>query len=210
MAADAGIAAIVLAGGRGSRLQDRDKGLILLAGRPLAGWVVERLRPQTTELVLSANRNLDAYRALGCPVVSDDLPGQPGPLAGILAASAGVGREWLLVAPCDTPFLPHDLADRLLAAAQAAGVLLARAADPRRSHYAVVLLHRDLLADMRETMAAGERSLRGWQARHRHAEVRFESAQHFLNINTAADLAHAESIVGGQIGVTDAGQRVVH
>lgn len=189
------IAAIVLAGGRGRRMDERDKGLVELAGRPLAAWVIACLRPQVGEVVVSANRNLDAYAALGCPVVADELPGQPGPLAGILAAAGHTRAAWLLVSPCDTPFLPADLADRLLAGARREGVELVRAAEPGRIHYAIMLLHRRLLDDLAAALAAGERRVQGWQARHRHAEAVFESPEAFLNVNSAADLAAAEALL---------------
>lgn len=189
------VAAIVLAGGRGRRMDERDKGLVDLAGRPLAAWVIERLRPQVDEIVVSANRHLDAYAAFDCPVVPDTLPGQPGPLAGILAAGGHTGADWLLVTPCDTPFLPADLVARLLAVAQAQEVPLVRAADGERIHYAVMLMHRHLLADMAAALADGERRVQAWQARHAHAEARFEAPDAFLNINSADDLRLAEAML---------------
>jgi molybdopterin-guanine dinucleotide biosynthesis protein A len=194
---DQAIAAIVLAGGRGRRLGERDKGLVELAGRPLAGWVIERVRPQVAEIVVSANRNLDAYAALGHPVVPDTLPDQPGPLAGILAAAGRTAADWLLVVPCDTPALPAHLAAHMLAVARARDVPLVRAADGERIHYAVMLLHRRLLADMAASLAAGERRVQAWQDRHPHAEARFESAHAFININTDEDLRQAETLVLG-------------
>jgi molybdopterin-guanine dinucleotide biosynthesis protein A len=194
-AADRRPAAIVLAGGRGRRMDARDKGLVDLAGHPLAGWVIERLRPQVGEIVVSANRNLADYAALGFPVVADTLPDQPGPLAGILAAADRIAADWLLVTPCDTPFLPDDLAERLLAVARARDVPLVRAADGRQIHYAVMLLHRRLLADMAAALAGGERRVQAWQARHPHAEVVFDAPDAFLNVNTEADLAVAEARV---------------
>jgi len=195
MASEPAIAAIVLAGGRGRRLGERDKGLIELAGRPLAGWVIDRLRPQVGEIVVSANRNLDAYAALGYPVVADTLPGQPGPLAGILAAAGHTRADWLLVVPCDTPMLPDRLAGHMLAVAQARGVPLVRAADGARTHYAVMLLHRRLLADMANCLAAGERRVQAWQDRHPHAEAEFDGPAAFLNVNTEDDLRQAEALV---------------
>lgn len=189
------IAAIVLAGGRGRRMDERDKGLVELAGRPLAGWVVDSLRGQVDEIVVSANRNLDAYAALGCPVVPDALPDRPGPLAGILAAAETSAADWLLATPCDTPFLPADLAERMLATAQANDVPLVRAADGERIHYAVMLLHRRLLADMAAALAEGERRVQAWQARHPHAEAVFDDRAAFLNVNTEDDLRRAEDRV---------------
>ena len=78
------ITGLVLAGGRGSRMGGADKGLQPLRGRPLAQHAIERLRPPVGPLWVSANRHADAYAALGVPVCADTVPGQPGPLAGLL------------------------------------------------------------------------------------------------------------------------------
>lgn len=180
-------------------MDESDKGLVELAGRPLAGWVIECLRPQVGAIVVSANRNLDAYAALGCPVVADTLPDQPGPLAGIVAAGQATSADWLLVTPCDTPFLPADLASRMLAVARERKVPLVRAADGERIHYAVMLLHRRLLADVAAALAEGERRVQGWQARHPHAEATFVASDAFLNVNTADDLRHAGEHISARV-----------
>ncbi len=185
-------AAILLSGGRGSRLGGREKGLAPLAGRPLIEWVIERVASQVSELVISANQQADAYRALGWPVVADTLPDQPGPLAGILAAATVLQAEWLLVVPCDTPFLPPNLVSRLTAAT-GEGVWLARATDAEQAHYAVMRLHRSLLPDMAEFLAGGQRSVQRWQARHPCGEARFPDPEAFANLNTAEDFARAEA-----------------
>ena len=185
-------AAILLSGGRGCRLGGREKGLAPLAGRPLIQWVIDRVAPQVDKLVISANQQTDAYRALGWPVVADTLPDQPGPLAGILAAATLLQAEWLLVVPCDTPFLPLELVNQL-AAATGDGVHLARATDAEQDHYAVMRLHRRLLPDMAAFLAEGQRSVQRWQARHPCGEARFPDPNAFANLNTAADFAHAEA-----------------
>ena len=102
------IHALILAGGRGSRMGGVDKGLQLLEGRPLVAHVIERLAPQAASLLISANRNLDAYAALGHRVLADP-PGLEfaGPLAGMLAGLEALPDDaWLLTAPCDCPRLP--------------------------------------------------------------------------------------------------------
>lgn len=189
------IGAVVLAGGRATRLEGVDKGLVQLAGRPLLAHVLARLAGTVAGVAVSANRNLDAYAGFGYAVVRDASDDYPGPLAGLLAAAPLLDTPWLLCVPCDTPFLPTDLAARLYAAAQAAGSPLARAADAARAQFAVMLLRRELLDDLAAWLAAGGRRVQDWQARHAPAEARFEQPEWaFLNINDAAELRHAEAI----------------
>ncbi|MGB5063699.1 MAG: molybdenum cofactor guanylyltransferase MobA, partial [Candidatus Competibacter sp.] len=111
------VTGVILAGGRAERMGGRDKGLLPLAGEPLIAHGIRRLRPQVAELLISANRNHDAYRTYGCRVVGDDPDGRfRGPLAGMLAALRVAETPYLLTAPCDSPLLPVDYARRMLAA----------------------------------------------------------------------------------------------
>ena len=109
------ITGLLLAGGRGMRMGGADKGLQLLHDEPLAAHVLKRLAPQTGALLISANRHPEAYSALGAPfgatVVADTLAGFPGPLAGLLTGLRAAGTAYVLSAPCDSPWLPDDLAE---------------------------------------------------------------------------------------------------
>jgi len=191
------ISGILLAGGRARRLGGQDKGLIELAGRTLAARTLERLAPQVDEVLISANRHLEAYAALGARVVPDALPDFQGPLAGIAAAARQARHDWLLAVPCDVPFLPPDLAARLLGRALERGARLARAADPAQVHYTVMLLHRGLVADLEAELAQGRLRVQAWQARHACETVRFADPGAFLNINTPEDLLGAERRLAG-------------
>ena len=114
------ITALVLAGGRGSRMGGVDKGLQKFRDTPLALNALLRLQTQAGGLVgalmLNANRNLAAYEAFGHPVWPDSLPDHAGPLAGFLTGLAHCETPYLLTVPCDTPLFPLDLAQRLAAA----------------------------------------------------------------------------------------------
>jgi molybdopterin-guanine dinucleotide biosynthesis protein A len=189
------ISAVILAGGLARRFRGEDKGLIELARRPLTAWVVDRLRDRVAEVLVNANRNLSQYAALGQTVVTDHLPGNPGPLAGVLAAGRTAQQEWLLSVPCDAPFLPLDLAMHLHAQAVANQVRLTRAADETGTHYAVMLVHRSLLADMEDFVRNGGRQVRAWQETQELETVRFETDPYaFLNVNTPDDLRRAERL----------------
>jgi molybdopterin-guanine dinucleotide biosynthesis protein A len=181
------IAAVILAGGLGRRMGGVDKGLVEYRKRPLIEWALVALAPQVDQLVISANRNLDTYAAYGHRVLPDTLPDFPGPLAGVLAALDAVQADWLLVAPCDTPHLPPDLAARLLNAAQQHQVPLAVAADEARSHHSCFLVRTDQRDSLTAFLARGERAVRHWQAGLASTTVMFDRAC-FANFNQPEDL----------------------
>jgi len=179
----------ILAGGRGERFGGVDKGLEILGGLPLVAHVVARLAPQVGRIHVSANRNLGRYADHAERVVTDALAGQPGPLAGIAALLAVCPSPWLLVVPCDTPFLPADLVSRLVTAAPAPDtIVVARAAGRLQPVHA--LLPRALVADVEAFLAGGGRRVEDWQARHPCLTVKFDDADDcFFNVNNVADLA---------------------
>ncbi|MHB1084556.1 MAG: molybdenum cofactor guanylyltransferase MobA [Thiobacillus sp.] len=181
------VAAVILAGGQGRRMGGADKGLIEYRGRPLIEWVLAALTPQVDELVISANRNLEAYAAYGHRVLPDTLPDYPGPLAGVLAAMQSVAADWLVVAPCDTPHLPDDWVRRLLNAAQHNRVPLAVAADNARTHRTCFIVRVDQRAHLAQFMARGEHAVRHWQAGLSSTTVQFDAAC-FANLNRVEDL----------------------
>jgi molybdopterin-guanine dinucleotide biosynthesis protein A len=195
------ITGLLLAGGRGMRMGGADKGLQPLHGEPLAGHVLKRLAPQTGALLISANRHPDIYAALGAPfgaeVIADTLPDFPGPLAGLLAGLRAARGEYVLSAPCDTPWLPADLAARLgLALARnAADIATVTTSDANGNvslHPVVALLRTGLADDLAAFLHAGERKVRAWYARHKTVEVGFTDERAFYNINFLQELADLE------------------
>ena len=187
------ISAIVLAGGRGRRMGEADKGLLLLQGKPLVSWVVERIAPQVDEVVISANRNLERYREMGYAVLPDELPDFSGPLAGLHGALAAVRYPLWLSVPCDTPFLPEELVRRLYGALLADKAELAVAAVEGQRQPAICLGYAHLRAGLGDFLARGGRRVGEWQAGLRRTEAVFDDLQSFRNINAPADLAEAET-----------------
>jgi molybdopterin-guanine dinucleotide biosynthesis protein A len=179
---------LILAGGRGSRMGGADKGLQRFVDRPLVAHVIERIAPQVGRVWISANRNLDAYAAVGHDVLVDP-PGLAfaGPLAGMLAGLNALPDDaWLLTAPCDAPHLPADLAERLMAAARPHGLAFAQAAREHPSH---ALLHASLRGPLAEHLNGGGRAVLRWMQSRAHGVAHFDDERAFANLNTPADLA---------------------
>jgi molybdopterin-guanine dinucleotide biosynthesis protein A len=191
-----GVTGLILAGGEGRRMGGADKGLIPLAGRPLVAHVIDRLAPQVDGLLISANRNLDAYRIFGHPVLPDTLGERQGPLAGLQAGLAACPTPWLLTCPCDCPALPADLAARLLAAATAHNTPIAVARVAGKTQPAFQLLRRHLQPALEAHFAAGGRKLMDWCRAQGAVEVEFPDATAFCNLNSPDDLAALVPLAG--------------
>lgn len=182
------ITGLILAGGRGQRVGGADKGWVMHDGRPLIVSVVERFAPQVGRLLISANRNLERYAALGA-VVEDgvaDAHGErfAGPLIGVLSGLRHAHSEWLAVVPCDAPHLPGDLVQRLTRATLKAEALAgcARVDDQLQPVFAVVKT--STMETLAQSIAAGERAMHRWLESLDAAAVDFDDAQAFANINT--------------------------
>nr|WP_173932245.1 molybdenum cofactor guanylyltransferase MobA [Chelativorans sp. Marseille-P2723] len=193
------IGGVILAGGRSLRMGGGDKGLALLAGRPLLAHVIGRLRPQVNALALNTNSEPARLASFGLEIVADSLPGL-GPLGGVLAGMRWAKQrgnvERIVTVACDTPFFPAELVARL---ADAVGsddrIVQARSGDRRHPTFALwpVSLADDLQTFLR---CAGSHSMRAFAGeRHPVALVDFPlGAGHdpFFNVNTPQDLLMAE------------------
>ena len=190
--ADRRITGVLLAGGQGSRMGGVDKGLVELAGRPMAAHALERLAPQVDELIINANQNPAAWQAFGYPVFGDDIDGFAGPLAGLHAALVRAQHPLVVTAPCDSPFLPADLVQRLAAALHAADAQLAVAKTFDQPHPVFCLCRRDLAGHLGAFLASGGRKIDRWYGSLNIVEVPFDDEEAaFRNINTRAELEAA-------------------
>ncbi|MBK6655557.1 molybdenum cofactor guanylyltransferase MobA [Zoogloea sp.] len=186
------ITGLILAGGLGSRMGGQDKGLVELAGQPMVKHVLDRLAPQVHQLMINANRNAAAYAAFSPWVVPDRLAGFVGPLAGLDAAlhDPALEGDWVLTCPCDSPFLPLDLAPRLLTAARAANAQVAMVSVGGQPEPAFLLAHRGVAPSLAAFLEGGGRQIRRWVGETQHVVVDFSDCPGaFSNINTPEELA---------------------
>ncbi|MEZ5720576.1 MAG: molybdenum cofactor guanylyltransferase MobA [Paracoccaceae bacterium] len=194
------VVGVVLAGGRGSRMGGVDKALVTLGGQPMIAHVIARLGPQVGALAINAGGDPARFAGLGLPVLPDPVPGQPGPLAGVLAGmrwAASQGASHVATAATDTPFLPADLVARLKAGAQAP---IALAESDGWLHPTFGLWPVTLAEDLELALEAGTRKVAGWALGEGAVRVQFaaEPFDPFFNVNTPDDLATAERILAGE------------
>lgn len=200
---------LILAGGQGRRMGGRDKGLEPFAGRTLVAHVRDRLAGRVAEVLINANRNPEAYAPLADRVIPDAEGGYQGPLMGIYSGLRAATTPWLLVVPCDSPALPHDLVERMVERladgdGESEGECdIAVAFDGERLHPVVALIRTALADDLAEALAGGERKIDRWYARHAWCRVDVSDCPDaFANLNTDDEKQRLERALGGAPSAT--------
>jgi molybdopterin-guanine dinucleotide biosynthesis protein A len=189
------LCAVIVAGGRSSRM-GREKAFAFVRGRTILQRVTDCLRSQVDDIMLNANGETDRFRETGLAILPDIRTDIDTPLAGLHAAldhGMQTGCDTVLTVPSDTPFLPADLAPRLLAVKQPAAI----AASAGRQHYLTGLWSTSLLSGITRAME-GPRlpRLQDWCRTCDAAVVEWpvEPYDPFFNVNTPEELAEAERI----------------
>ena len=178
----------ILAGGQGRRMGYQDKGLVEYQGKPLVQHVIDRIKPQTNNIRIIANRNIETYQALGYAVISDVESGFHGPLMGMLSAMQNTQSDTLLFVPCDTPNLPDDLIAKLHQTMLAEDAEIVVATDETQKQHAVVaLVKTKLKSALQDFLNQGERKVMKWNHSRKLATVTFNSIN-FANINSLAEI----------------------
>lgn len=183
------ITGLILAGGRSSRMNGHDKGLLKLNDKPMIDYVIQKLKPQVKQILISANRHIEQYQQFGYEVLLDDYDDFRGPLAGMLRGLSHSKSEYLLTVPCDGPLLPADLVRRMLYFARENHVRAVIAFDGKYRQPTYNLVHRELLPAMSQSLEQNEHKLGKWLMDNGALELDFSDQKSaFININTLADL----------------------
>ncbi|MDX5593624.1 molybdenum cofactor guanylyltransferase MobA [Pseudovibrio sp. SPO723] len=194
----------LLCGGQSRRMGGHDKTLAELNGRKLVNITASRLAPQVKSLVVSVNNPTEDHIGLDVPLLPDTLPGQLGPMAGILAAMewARVNEPdaiWIVSAAADTPFFPLDLTEKLAEPAGSIVPLITMAQSREQLHPTFALWPIYLAEDIRTYLLMGGRSIQGFVRERTPPVVSFGGpivdgieVDPFFNINTPQDLEIAK------------------
>jgi len=205
---------LVLAGGRSSRFGGTDKGLIPFRQKTMISSVIDTLRPQVNDLIISANANLETYQQFGYSVIPDQTTGFYGPLMGIYSAmryisdihfpaaeqvnkaQAKINHQpepvSLLVVPCDMPLLPGNLKDALLNA-QTHSQQISVVRENHRLQPLVLLLPLSHMSQLANYLNEGNHKVTDWVLSTNPAICDFTAQSCcFNNINSVTELNDAE------------------
>lgn len=186
------ITGIILCGGQARRMDGVEKSLQMLNGRPLVAHVRERLRSQVSAIVISANRNHEAYAQWGDVVIADRHPDH-GPLGGLLTSLGAIRTPWFFCCPGDAPFLMRDLVTRLARRLEAsASHSLAYPYDGEHAQHLFLLGRATQATALNRYLADGARSVGRFVTEQQALRIDMSAyAGQFRNINTARELEEA-------------------
>lgn len=189
----------IQAGGPSSRF-GQDKGLALLAGKPLIEHVIARVEPLASDLFLTTN-NSDGYRYLGLRMAGDQRPGA-GALEGVRTALSAAEQEQVLLVACDMPFLSRGLLLHLLEVSGNAAITIPNwdgRLQPLCAVYSVDCLPfiDDLLVGGEQRVLALSEVVDVQQVGPERVAEFDPRGLSFFNVNTPEDLRRAEQIYAG-------------
>ena len=179
------VTGVILAGGQARRMGGQDKGLTIFNDRPMIESIIDAFVPQTPKLLINANRNHEQYAKYGFEIVADELSGYCGPLAGMASSLQAIKSDYMVTAPCDSPFIPLDLVERLADALERESASISVAHSGERIQPVFCMIKKSLLDSLNSYLATGERKIDRWFEQHEFAIADFsDKPETFDNINS--------------------------
>jgi molybdopterin-guanine dinucleotide biosynthesis protein A len=175
----------ILAGGRGTRLGGIDKAWIVRDGIAQVQRLAKRFEGEVSQVLVSANRDLERFEALGMSAVPDrtrDL----GPIGGLEALAHACTTQWLLTIPVDLVFVN----DCLIPTLASAGGQGASVEDEDGPQPLVALWNVEALRNA--TLLRDDLSVQSLQADLAMPRIRLNGVR-FGNLNTPEDLVAAHA-----------------
>tara|TARA_Y100000590_G_scaffold445510_1_gene577804 strand:+ start:91 stop:720 length:630 start_codon:yes stop_codon:yes gene_type:complete len=195
------ICGVILTGGLSSRMGGGIKSLLKFNNISIFDRIFEKINNQVDHLIINSNDTENSFDKYNVDIVQDNIKGFIGPLAGIHASMKWIVNnkknvKWLCTIPCDTPFIPEDLVDKLFnnALNNKHDIVLARS--NTRSHPIVGIWKVDLINNLEKHLINGTRKIMDWASIHSLGYEDFNNLYYdpFFNINNKNDISKAEKI----------------
>ena len=190
--------ALILAGGRGSRLGFREKALIEIKGKPLIAFIIESLEKVVDEIIISVrDESQGELLKMIFPNLrfAYDMFENTGPLAGILSGLSICKDEYCFIVACDMPFIKVDVVNLLFSKCMDYD-----AAIPQRANGFLEPLHSvykcsSMMSETKKSLENSETTILAPISRLNINYVPFEEISKidpvlstFMNINTCEDI----------------------
>lgn len=177
--------AIVLAGGKATRLNGCAKGLLLHQHRPIIEHICEMVTPFVKQIIISANS--PDYDYLGYVTIQDKIK-DIGPLGGIISTLEFSAEEKNIILSCDIPFVNSSVIQTLIEYKEAADIIIPKVNE--NIHPLCAIYSKTILPLAYEQVKKKDFKLKNLVALSNTYYIDFppEASVYFTNINTTEDL----------------------
>ncbi|HLD40820.1 MAG TPA: molybdenum cofactor guanylyltransferase [Candidatus Omnitrophota bacterium] len=186
--------AIILAGGKNSRMAGEDKAFLEVEGRPIILRIIGTLKPLVKEIIIVTNTP-EKYDNFKVKLVRDESPGM-GPLMGIYSGLKASSCEHNFITACDTPFLSAALIEYMIKIRDNYDLLAPRIEG--KYHPLFALYGKNCLSVIRKALEEGRLNVRGIFPELNCRFISRQEAERFdkdllslTNINTRLELEKA-------------------
>ena len=189
----------VLSGGKSSRMNHEDKGLIEFNGFSVLSRITKLSYKYSDDVFIITNDNHEEYEKLHPYIYSDILDNYQGPLSGIFTALSKCKNRYVIILPCDGPFIKEDYFEKFISYTEDQNILVAKTGDRLQPVYA--RLESSLKDNLKVFLETGERKIDKWYTACGYKEILFEqSDEMFININSKYDIEKNRSLINKLYG----------
>lgn len=186
--------AIILAGGRNTRMQGTDKAFLDIDGKPFIARIIKALKGLVNEIIVVTNTP-EKYSRFKVKLVRDDAVGK-GPLMGICCGLKASGAQYNFVVACDMPFIKPALIKFMLDKKRVYDILLYR--DSEKFHTLFGIYSRACIPEIEKMIKKGELRVSGIFGKLKLCLLDKKDMERidprmlsFMNINSPAELKAA-------------------
>ena len=199
------VPAVILAGGKSSRMHGKNKALMKLGNKRLIEHVLLKLNTSTKNIALNVNADYASFETYKLPLLTDTISGYLGPLAGVLSAmkwAEEIGYTKVLTVAADTPFFPENLFSNFEDYIEKYDIVMACTEDDEGNverHPTFCMWSTELRENLELSLRDGLRKIVSWTDKFNVKNMKFkiEKFDPFFTINTEEDLQLAEKLLTG-------------
>ena len=178
----------ILAGGRATRMNSQDKGLMLVHGIPIIKKIINKIENNSNNIVINANRNISKYESFNSQVIQDSLSDFQGPLAGIYSMLKNIRTNYLFTVPCDCPNFDWNVVKKFIDNFEETKDIHV-AHNSLRSQPVFMLISKSMIDPLHDYLMSGNRKIDIFYKKNNFKYVYFnEDTSYFDNINTIEQL----------------------
>ena len=188
----------ILAGGKSSRF-GKNKCLAKLGDKSLLEHTLFKIKKNYSEILIVSNKKLVKVRKNNINIIKDCMPGQLGPLVGVLSAMKWVKKNnknynWIATFPCDTPFFDKKIFDHLSKKSKKKTKKLFFFKSGEKRHNIFGLWSLKLINTLEKDIKRKHRKVEIWANKIglELIEIEKKKSDTFLNINTKEDFEIAK------------------